>query len=377
MFDWDNTKVISDTELVFALKTPYPDLPTAMCQPTYSVFSEAAVKKAGGQEAVSTSLAGMSYGKYKFKEGVLGQYVLLERNDNYYDKASTAKYKYMRLSYNSDPSARIMALQAGDADVIINIPMSQVEPLQSAGYNLVVRDSMDVISIFLNCSKAPFDNEKVRQAFAMLINCDAVRAVAYNNFGTNIQMTFGPNSPYYYPVQRKPDPVKAKALLAEAGYPNGFDFTLNCLQYQMTMAQVIQANLKDGGINVNLNGMDFPAYIQSRMSGSYEANLGTLGTTDYIAVLRSFDGRLPPPVAFGGCMYKDTTLYAMIDSVYAEIDDTKRKQQMDAISKYLMDKGVAQGICSIPLADAMQGNLTGLLIYDTNYVDTSSVGPAQ
>jgi peptide/nickel transport system substrate-binding protein len=115
----------------------------------------------------------------------------------------------------------------------------------------------------MNNPKKPFDDKRVRQALMMAVDRASVVEGAWSGFGTPIGSHYTPNDRGYVDLTAAHpyDPEKAKALLAEAGYPNGFSFTMKAPQmaYAQRSSQMLQAMLAEIGVTMTIETTEFPA----------------------------------------------------------------------------------------------------------------------
>ena len=214
-------------------------------------------------------------GPYMLKQWDKGNQLVLERNENYWGEK--AKTKTLVFRWSSEAAQRFVELQAGTADGIDNVGRDDFAVAeQSPDVTLYPREGTNIFYIGLNRDKPPFDNEKVRQAIA--VGIDRQRIV--DNFyppGSVVADQFMPSSIFGYTPEPKwydYDPQKAKDLLTEAGFPNGFEVTLNYrdvvrsyLPSPSTVAQDIQAQLADLGITVNIEVMESGAFLDASDAG--------------------------------------------------------------------------------------------------------------
>jgi peptide/nickel transport system substrate-binding protein len=124
----------------------------------------------------------------------------------------------------------------------------------------------------MNNTRKPFSDKRVRQALMMALDRKTIVDGAWSCFGTPIGSHYTPNDPGYVDLTGTLpyDPVKARALLAEAGYPHGFSFTIKTPQmaYAPRSAQVMQAMFADIGVRMNIEPTEFPAkWVQDVFAG--------------------------------------------------------------------------------------------------------------
>ena len=203
-------------------------------------------------------------GQYKFDSWVEGQYSKWVRNENYWGDdpgmADEIIFKPML-----EAAQRVIALQNGEIDVCIDPPATQLEFLESdPNLTLHTQAGTRLFYMGFNCSKAPFDNKTLRQAVACAIDKEGIIQIVLGGRGksqTTVlnrgMWSFLDNDEveggYTYDVDR------AKELLAQAGYEPGqlsVDLYAATTDPYKTIAPIIQANLKEIGIEVNIKSFD-------------------------------------------------------------------------------------------------------------------------
>src|SRR6185503_196704 len=184
------------------------------------------VEKAGadwGKKPVGT-------GGFKFVEWVPGQRIVLERNKDYYRQGVPYLDK-LTFEFGQDPTVAILRLKNGEVDIVGDgIPPAQFTEIMadSANKDLIAEgDQLHTGYVTMNVTLPPFDNLKIRQAVNMAINKDRIVRLI-NNRAVPANQPLPPAMPGYNPENKgyAYDVEKAKALLAEAGFANGFDTQL-------------------------------------------------------------------------------------------------------------------------------------------------------
>ena len=168
--------------------------------------------------------------------------------------------------YYSDANALANALKAGDIQIVDNITPELFDQFKkdTANYETVNGTSSGETILAMNNARAPLDNVKVRQAITYAINKQDVNAIAEQGLAKIIGSHASPNDPWFkdlsntYPY----DVNKAKQLLQEAGVSN-VNLTLDVIPtpYAQASAPVIKDQLAKVGINVTLNNVEFPLWI--------------------------------------------------------------------------------------------------------------------
>ena len=204
-------------------------------------------------------------GPFMFKERKEGDSITLVKAPTYRDAASI-KLNTVIFKVVKDPSAQVSALLAGDVDTFPGFQAPElVERLRKdARFAVVVGTTEGEVILATNNGKKPFDNPKVRQAMAHAIN-RAELIDAESGFGTPIGSHFAPHNKAYidltktYPL----DIAKGKALLAEAGYPNGFEASLKLppVGYAQRAGEVLASQLGKIGIKVAITQLQWPQWL--------------------------------------------------------------------------------------------------------------------
>jgi peptide/nickel transport system substrate-binding protein len=220
-------------------------------------------------------------GPFKFKSFLPNETIEFTRNDQYYevDEKTGDRLPYLDSIYMKkivDETVRWTALRAGDMDIISGAPLKVVaDAVLKAPVPGIVVDwaNPGVLWIWFNCSKPPFDNKKVRQAIAYGVDKKEILKAVFWGLGDTLNnQAFEKGSRFYIPMQdREVDLPKAKQLLAEAGYPNGFktEFFGFSSAYDIAGAQVVIGELKKIGIEATLKVIDRVPYHVGMRKGDY------------------------------------------------------------------------------------------------------------
>ncbi len=244
-----------------------------------------------------------------------------------------------------DENLRVAALEAGNVDIIEYVPWQAMDQIESNGDLALDTTDGPFMYLIFNATQGPLADPKVRDAIGYAIKREDVMAAAFFNRGAALNgMPVPASSPFYnegYSNHWSYDPEKAKTLLAEAGYADGFDATLlSTAQYGMHQdtAAVVQQYLQAVGINVELNLPDWATRVDLGNKGQYDmAVMGTAGQYNDPDALSDFmDGRLGDSFirSYG---FNDDALNALIDQGRSEIDPDRRKAIYDAWQKRALE----------------------------------------
>lgn len=227
-----------------------------------------------------TKLNTVGSGAYKVTSWTAGSEVVLERNDNW---VGGPMPKIKRVIWRMVPSAgnRRALLERGDADISYELPNKDFVELKDSGKLNIVSTpfSNGIQYLGMNMKNPPFDNPKVRQAVAYALPYQKIMdAVLFGLGGATFGAAAGAPTEVKWPQAHKynTDIAKAKALLAEAGYPNGFEttlsFDLGFATVNEPMAVLIQESLGQIGIKTTINkipGSNFRTELNKKVLPLY------------------------------------------------------------------------------------------------------------
>ncbi|GIO96569.1 glutathione ABC transporter substrate-binding protein [Paenibacillus lautus] len=196
---------------------------------------------------------------YKFKEWIQGDRLVVVKNEEYWQEG-LPKVDSITFKPVPENGSRIAMLKTGEADFIYPMPTEQVSEVEGDS-NIVIdkTDSTIVRYITLNTMKKPYDDVKVRQAINYAIDKDAYIKVVKSGLGSKLNSSMSSMTQYYAEQSGyEYDPEKAKSLLAEAGYPDGFEAEIWGENDSETVKgmQFIQQQLALVGIKVEPKSME-------------------------------------------------------------------------------------------------------------------------
>ncbi len=220
-------------------------------------------------EGIKTNPVGT--GAYTFQEWVQGDRITLARNPDYWGDQpalASATFKFI-----SDPTAAFAAMMAEDIDAFDNFPAPENLPQFEADprFQVLVGSTEGETILSINNKQPPFDDIRVRQAVAHAIDRQAIIDGAMFGYGTPIGTHFAPHHPAYKDLtgMSAHDPEQAKALLAEAGFPEGFETTLHLPppSYARRGGEIIAAQLAAVGIKAEIINVEWAQWLESVFNG--------------------------------------------------------------------------------------------------------------
>lgn len=289
-------------------------------------------------------------GPFKFESYTPGDSLVATRFEEFWDE----RLPYLdaiNVKIIADPQARIANLQSGDVDAVDSLAASDAARFQDS-------DDLQITNLpvggtwyanVLNCAQAPFDNKLVRQAMNFSIDREKINQLAYYGLAPVTQARYMPDQ-FWYDEQASTmytfDLDRAKALLGEAGLPDGFETSIvvseTVLPGSRAMAQVWQQDLETIGITMNIEEREQGPFYDEYFAGNYAIQAYGLG-----------DSRIDPATYLvSGSPYRpndnktniqDQPFFAdyvrLIGEGANSIDPAVRKPIYDQIQRIISDEG--------------------------------------
>ncbi len=238
-----------------------------------------------------------------------------------------------------DSAARLQALLSGQVDMARGFPPEQSSLIEERGLALYVRDAPSVLSLAFDVTgnpEHPIADIRVRQALNYAVNKDAIIAAALSGYGGvpsqgTTRTVFGYN-PALEPYPHDPD--KARALLAEAGYADGFEMVaevvIGSFPNDSIIYQAVAQDLARIGVGMEVRGMVFPTWIRQYLAGDWNGQAFGLSWN----ALPYYDAQRP--IEYFSCakanpFYCDEALMPLIREAGAELDETAREALLHRI----------------------------------------------
>ncbi|MBA1158797.1 ABC transporter substrate-binding protein [Microvirga mediterraneensis] len=321
---------VDDRTVRFTLSEPWPILPAML--PFQEVVSKAFTEKVGSQ-GLATQTNGT--GPFKLVEWRKGDSIIMERFDGYYGGATdippVGKACVDRAIFRIIPenASRVAALLAGEVDIINELPPFDMKKVEANVNTKVMKvNGTRTFFVALNNVKKPFDDPRVRQAANMAINkaliIDKVllgTAIPLNGVMSPDAFGYNPDLPAY-----AFDPEKAKKLLAEAGYPNGVDVTIDSEGAFKEMTEAVASMLTKAGIRAKVNvGEGSTLRAKWAPKGEKSGDMyftswgnGSLDPADiFVPTLKTGDRG-------NSAFYSNKDVDALLDAANVELDQSKR-----------------------------------------------------
>ncbi|MGD1815770.1 MAG: ABC transporter substrate-binding protein [Pleomorphochaeta sp.] len=264
----DEVKVIDDYTVSVTLDAPYAPALRNLAVPFAAIVPKDYVS--ANEDILKTAPVGS--GPYKFVSWTQSDNTKLEAYDDYY--AGAPKTKYITFKCTPEAAQRTIALEAGEVDIAYDILTTDLKRIkESDDLNLLEAPSLTCFYISMNMNKAPFDNQKVRQAINYAIDRQLLVDTINSGTGAPANCIIAPKVFGYYDIgDIEYNPEKAKQLLAEAGYPNGFSCSIwvNNNQSRVEMCQAISEMFREVGITCKVEVMEFGTFISRSTAGEHD-----------------------------------------------------------------------------------------------------------
>ncbi len=327
--------------------------------------------RANGEESAAS-------GPYMISSYRAAELVMLTRNDDYWQ--FTPAMKRVIFQHVPEAGTQRLLLEKGDADVAFNLTATDAEALETVeGVKVAYEPSRKILYFGFNTKFKPFDDPRVTKAMRYLIDYEGLSQTIMKNIGT-VHQTFIPD-PYLGVINETPfslDVEKAKALLAEAGLPDGFEFTFTAYNRkpEMDLATSFQATAAKAGVKVNVVNLPvsqtIPLYRDQKLEAlqlSYSAGYGDPNATASKFTLNpgalpdaAADSQWPSEMTYRLGWYPKE-LSEMTVAAAQEVDIEKRKKMYEDLQRAAWEDSpfifLFQTTQAIGLADNVDGYLYG------------------
>jgi peptide/nickel transport system substrate-binding protein len=299
----DSYKKVDETSFQIKTKYPFSIVPYEMCFIT--IASPTTIKKVGNKEYIKTPVG---TGPFKVTKYVDGQVLELEPNAEYW--GGKPKLDKLILRPMPDPATRLAALQSGEVQWAEVPPPDSVAQLRSSGFNVLLKQYPHTILVFLNLNDPPFDNPKVRQALQYAIDRDKMCTDLLNGLCVPSYQYWYEGHPWFNTTVGKKyayDPAKAKALLAEAGFPNGVSINVTYPtggsgnMWPQPMMELLQANFKAVGVEMKITPLEwnniltlYRSSFNSPEARAYNGMFFSVASLAPTSIMNFLPSRIPP-----------------------------------------------------------------------------------
>jgi len=311
------------------------------------------------REAVDTlKSAPMGTGAFTVADWVRGDRVVLAKNKDYHVKGLPHLDK-VTFRFIPDPNSALAALKSGDIDVsAFGLgPENVVDLKKDPRFQVILGDTTNDVILAMNNSKKPYSDRRVRLAITEAINKEEVLKGAMFGLGRILGSNVDPLNPYFVDMSKAVpyDPGKARKLLAEAGYPNGFEAVLRVSpQYYYTVrtGEVVVSQLAKVGVKVKIEQIEWPQWLsQVYKDASYDLTI--IGHAEPWDIANYAN----PGYYF---RWDNKDFQALYKESEQTVDDKKRREQYARLQKMMADEAPVVWLYMHPRLVVAKKGVTGI-----------------
>lgn len=299
-------------------------------------------------------------GPYKLTEYKEQEYIVLEKHTDYWGEGGSLDK--VTVKFAASQADLLLLFEAGTIDGF-SASAATVNQIDENKMNLYITYSNAVQLLALNNSYEPLQNQKVREAINYAVSADEIIDIAFYGYGTKVGSGLIPALEKYYDASLadtyQKDVAKAKSLLADAGYPNGFSLEItvpSVYQAHVDTAQVIVNQLAEVGIQAEIKQVDWATWLEKVYQGR-----------EYQSTIISLDGSLAYPTAFLS-RYVSTASNNFVNFSSANYDDVYAKAlaTADDAERVTLFKQLQQ-ILNAESASVYIQDVAGFMLYNKKF----------
>lgn len=322
---WESVEAPDDYTVVITLKEAQSTFLNQFTQ--FYMFSPTAA------ESGDLNKQPCGTGAYEFVERVEGDHVTVKPFADYW---GDTKPTIDTLTFRAVPEdgSRVAMLKTGEADIIYPMPSIQADSVDgTSDIEVISLPSTVMRYVTLNMDVEELSDVRVRQAMNYAIDKEAYTQVVFNGYASEVDSFFSSTIPYYSAQEPYTyDLEKAKALMEEAGYPDGFNLTLwgDTTSNEQKGMQFVQQQLAQIGITVEVLPMESNVQNDLRNVPEEDATIQMWyvnwapGSYDADGAMRSLlYSEMIPPTAYNTAYYKNAEFDALLDKALATTDTTE------------------------------------------------------
>ena len=276
----EGVEVVDDYTIKVTLKEPFAGFLASISSPGVSIYDSEATEAAGDQFGMDPAVT-VGTGPFEFASWSFNNQLVLTRNEDYWKGASELPGVVIKII--QDTETQSMMFESGELDILdLDYAADSVDRFTETYPDQIVQGPrVGIVYFTMNFNKEPFQDVRVRKAVQMSIDRQAILDALYGGRGQVEQGIFPHGLIGFNPDQEeiKYDPEAAKALLAEAGYADGFDMEIaadSSASDTMTMAlEIVSDQLAEVGINAEIKNYDESTWLETRKSGELGSFMST------------------------------------------------------------------------------------------------------
>ena len=362
-----SVKAAGKNQVIFSLKKKDAAFISSLALPWTAIIAKEA------EATMKTQPIGT--GAYEVVKWTPQQSIELKKNPNYFGEAKPSIEK-VSFKIIPNPTTLLASLKSGDVDVT-GISGDQVAQLKSNPDIKILNEPSNSVQVLaLNNANKPLNDVRVRQAITLAVNKKEVIDGAGFGYGTVIGSHMAPVSPYYVDESKTLsfNLKKAKELMKEAGYEQGFSMTLSLPQpykIHIDSGQIIAQQLKKIGINLNIQIVDWGKWVKDIYLGRhYDMTIinhtGRLDPSDMLARYNSMSSE-------NYFNYKNPIIDQELQQASVELDFAKRKAIYKSIQETLSKEVPAVYIQAPSTLIAMNKKVKGYQTFPIDIIDLKDI----
>jgi len=362
------TDIVNDYEVLVTLKFPFAPLLNNLSQPLMSITSERAVREGGDQYAQNP----IGTGPMQFVSWLAGNRIELTRFDNYH--GTMPRIKDITIRFIADTATALLELETAGADILIGVQPQDISRIEGdKNLQLLRAADFSIAYVGMNTRSGPLSDVRVRQALNHALDRDLLYRTVFNGVGgvgrgPLAERVWGSAAGVLPQYEYNLD--KAKQLLTEAGYPNGFRTNIytNDNPIRVDIAVIIKNMLARVGIEVDVNVLEFATLLEVTDTGKHDmyilAWITITGDPDY--GLEIFHTRAFGPPG-NRSFYSNAEVDRLLDLGRLELDPVRREQYYIDAQKIIHEEAPWIYIQEGEAMVATRSNVRGFVIDPTSY----------
>ncbi len=315
-------------------------------------------------------------GPFKYESRNPQENIILVKNEDYWGEKAHLDEVEFRIVADSD--MLVTNLKGGSLDMAMRLTTSQAAELTEGFY--IEEGTMNLVqALYLNNAVEPLNNEKVRQALCYAINPDEIMDMMADGKGVRIGTSMYPGLKKYYDESLanyyEQDYDKAKELLAEAGYPDGFDLEITVSsadQPHVDTAQVISEELKNIGVNVTIKPVEWEAWLEDVYANrNFESTVVGVDASSLTA--RAMLERFTSDASNNFINFSDEEYDQVFAEAISTVDEEKQTELYMRLEEILAEKAANVYIQDLANLVAIRDNYEGYVFYPLYVQDMSTI----
>ena len=343
----EGVEVVDDYTIKVTLKEPFAGFLASISSPGVSIYDSEATEAAGDQFGMDPAVT-VGTGPFEFSSWSFNNQLVLTRNEDYWKGASGLPGVVIKII--PDTETQSMMFESGELDILdLDYAADSVDRFTETYPDQIVQGPrVGIVYFTMNFNKEPFQDVRVRKAVQMSIDRQAILDALYGGRGQVEQGIFPHGLIGFNPDQEeiKYDPEAAKALLAEAGYADGFDMEIaadSSASDTMTMAlEIVSDQLAEVGIRAEIKNYDESTWLETRKSGELGSFMSTWSAdyNDPDNFIYTFFGN-EEKTRIRSINYPDTEVMERVAKARTLVNEDERLAEYKALEEKLIHEDAA------------------------------------